>query len=302
MSWRWLVLGLVLVAALAVAVRLVRGSAAEVPTAVVTAGPFVVRVEAEGALQAVRALPLSLPPTAKGAMRIAWLAPDGAPVAAGDVVARFEAEEAEKARDQSRFEVEKSRLSESEEEARSAGSLANLGRDAELARWEADLASRYSSRDPEIFSRREIIESQIDRDLADHKKEHAESLQKTEGERSRLDRELLALERAKNEKILERAESSLSALALTAPQGGIFSLKRSYRGQLPRVGDTVWGSQPLAEIPDLAEMEAEVYVLEADAGRLAVGKRAIVRLESDPERPIAGTILRVGTLAEPIAF
>ncbi len=67
----------------------------------------------------------------------------------------------------------------------------------------------------------------------------------------------------------------------------------------PRVGDTVWSGMPLAEIPDLSEMQAEVYVLEADAGGLAVGKPATVVVESRPGVEHPARIARVDTLAKP---
>jgi multidrug efflux pump subunit AcrA (membrane-fusion protein) len=65
------------------------------------------------------------------------------------------------------------------------------------------------------------------------------------------------------------------------------------------VGDTVWNGQILAEIPDLANMEAEVYVLEADAGGLAPGRPATVTLESRPGVEHAARIARVDSLARP---
>jgi HlyD family secretion protein len=64
----------------------------------------------------------------------------------------------------------------------------------------------------------------------------------------------------------------------------------------------VWASQSIAEIPDLSSMEAEVFVLEADAGRLAVGKKATVWVESSPERPLTGVLSRVGSLAQPLSY
>jgi len=86
---------------------------------------------------------------------------------------------------------------------------------------------------------------------------------------------------------------------VSAPHEGVLVLKRSWRGEPVRVGDTVWDNQMLAEIPDLARMQAEVYVLEADAGGLAPGKPATVTLESLPGVEHAASIARVDSLARP---
>jgi multidrug efflux pump subunit AcrA (membrane-fusion protein) len=84
-----------------------------------------------------------------------------------------------------------------------------------------------------------------------------------------------------------------------APYDGVLVLKRDFRGDPVRVGDTVWSGQPLADIPNLSEMEAEVFVLEADAGGLAPGKPAEVTLESQPGVVYPAEIRRVDALAKP---
>ena len=76
-------------------------------------------------------------------------------------------------------------------------------------------------------------------------------------------------------------------------------LKRNWRNETTRVGDSVWNGQPLAEIPDLSAMEAEVYVLEADAGGLKAGKPATVAVESAPGVSYPARIERVDALAKP---
>ncbi len=53
------------------------------------------------------------------------------------------------------------------------------------------------------------------------------------------------------------------------------------------------------ELPDLSEMKAEVFVLEADAGGLAVGQEATVVVEARPARTYRARVGRVDTLAKP---
>jgi len=86
---------------------------------------------------------------------------------------------------------------------------------------------------------------------------------------------------------------------VTAPHDGVLILKRNWRGESTRVGDSVWNGQPLAEIPDLSRMEAEVFVLEADAGGLTPGRPATVTVESAPGVSWPAKISRVDSLAKP---
>ncbi len=98
---------------------------------------------------------------------------------------------------------------------------------------------------------------------------------------------------------IQQARQGLQALAVSAPHDGVLILKRNWRGETTRVGDSVWNGQPLAEIPDLSTMEAEVYVLEADAGGLKPGRPATLAVESAPGVTYPARIARVDALAKP---
>ncbi len=75
--------------------RMGTGSA-RVPVVEMKSAPFTRMVIAEGYLRPVRATPLTAPNRGR-ALLIAWLAEDGAQVKKGDVVIRFDSEEATRA-------------------------------------------------------------------------------------------------------------------------------------------------------------------------------------------------------------
>lgn len=273
------------------------GSGAGVPTLTLRRQPFTVAVQAEGVLKAVQAAPVTLPLQAPRPSRLAWIAPDGVRVTAGEVVMRVDPTDLEKQREDAAAEVATTQLRVRRHKVESAATLENLQRDAEAARLEADMAQRFVSRDPELYSRREIIESEIDGHLARERLEHAESSRRTEAKLSQAELELMAIDRQQAQLRLSRAEEGLAALEVAAPRDGILVLERDWRGEPPRVGDTVWPGQQMAQIPDLGEMEAEVFVLEADAGALAEGRPARLIVEAHPERTWAATIRRIDKLA-----
>ena len=269
----------------------------DVPTLEVKRGPFARRVIAEGNLEAVTATPVTAPMESDGAMRIAWLVPDGSRVKTGDVVVRFDPTDMEKklVDGQSDRAAADSRIEGTR--AQSDGTSHNLELDAGIAQQELEYAGRFQSKDTEIFSRADIIQSEIDRDLASKKLEHAESVKGIRSQLGKVDLDLLAIERRKADIKISQAKKGLAALEVTAPHDGILVFKRDWRGSTSKVGDTVWTGQPLAEIPRMDSMQAKVFVLEADAGGLVPGLDATVQLEAHPERTYKGKIKKVDSLA-----
>jgi hypothetical protein len=269
------------------------------PTARATKEDFVVRVACEGTLRATKATPIAVPSDADRPLNIAWIAEDGSLVKAGDVVVRFDRTQFETALvkgEASRATAEE-RIAKAETEAAAAGRGLDL--DAAMAAREAENARTFASRDAEIYSRFEIIESEIDASLAGARRDHAESVRKTRQDVARSDLALLGIEKRKADIEIGQAQKGLAALQVTAPHDGILVLQRNWRGDVPRVGDTVWRGFKLGEIPRLDAMEADVLVLEADAGGLAVGQKAEVYLESRPGDAHPGKIRQVDTLARP---
>jgi RND family efflux transporter MFP subunit len=175
----------------------------------------------------------------------------------------------------------------------------NLRRDATLADSELRAAREFQMTDAEIFSRYQVIESAIDEDLAVEKKEYAEQMQFVRDQLFRADREILGIDERKANIRIDRAEKGLSALRVTAPHDGIIVLTRDWRGEIPRVGSTVWTGFPIGEIPELASMQVEAFVLEADAGGIAAGQEATVVVESHSGREFPAKVQKVDPMAKP---
>ncbi len=271
----------------------------EIPTFVVQLSDFVHRVPAEGVLKAVKATPITPPPDAQGALRIAWMAQDGARVEAQEVVIRFDPSELEKQQLDAAGEVSRAELKLQKHETEAGARIRNLGRDAEAAGFELEIAKKFESRDELIHTRIEIIESELDSQLAEQRKQHADSSIDAEAATSRVQADLFRLEKGKALRAFQRAQAGLDGIEVRAPHAGVLVVQRNWQGNPVRVGDMVWGQRKLMEIPDLSTMEAEVFVLEADAGGLQVGDAAQVVIEAFPDRVFAAEVQRVASLAKP---
>jgi RND family efflux transporter MFP subunit len=270
---------------------------APVPVYEVERGAFTRTVMADGFLEAETTTPITAPTEARNPHTIAWLAPDGKRVQAGDVVIRFDPSEAERNLLDGRAERSAAEQRMERQTVQSAANAANLERLAGMAGLELDYASKFQSKDAEIFSRSAIIESEIDQDLAKKRRDHAQGTRDVSQQLSRVELELLGLEKKKAELKIEEAESGLRSLDVRAPHDGIFVIKRDFRGET-QVGQSVWPGQPLAEIPLLDVMRAKVYVLEADAGGLAEGVEGEVVLDAYPTAPYKARVERVAALAQ----
>jgi HlyD family secretion protein len=261
--------------------------------------PFVRRVTAEGNLKSVKATPLVAPSDAPGPMKVAWIADDGAFVHKNEVVVRFDPTEFEKELTLGNEDrtIVSNNISKSDLTA--STTRVNLRRDAIQAERELQSAQRFKFDDAEAFSRYQRIEAEVDAKLAGQRKTHAENVLGVRDGLARTDRDLLGIEDRKAALRIRNARQGLGSIEMRAPYDGILVLQRDYRGDVVRVGSNVWAGMPLGEIPDLASMKAEVFVLEADAAGLALGKKATINLESNPAVAYMGKITQLDKLARP---
>lgn len=267
------------------------------PSHVVARGAFKNEVLAYGQLQAVKSIPITVPPDLQRPMRIAWLAAAG-PVKKGDPVVVFDPTEVEKQfadsrsdRDSAQYKMRKARI-----EGRHSGD--SLVVDGGVAKEELKRAEDVALTDAQLFSRNQILESQLDRSLLEKRVSTTEAKRDPTQRLAAADMALADIERKKAELRMQQAEKSLSALKVTAPHDGILVFPLTWQGNQVAVGDTVWPSQPVAEIPDLSALEARVFVLEGDAFGLAKDKKARVEIEGQPGLAFDAQVLRVDAVAK----
>jgi len=272
-----------------------KASDKEVPQATVTKGAFVRRVSAEGNLRASKATPLVAPGSGL-TLKIAWMADDGTPVKKGDVVVRFDPTATEKLLETGKNEREQSEAKKGKTSADSGAAVANLGRDARQAHLERTTAETFQSKDPELFSRREIREAELDVSLAGAREQKALGVKTSKERLAGTELSLVGIDRRKADLKIKRAEDELKALSIEALHDGLLVFQRDWRGELPAIGQQVWSGFKVAEIPDLASIMADVFLLEADAGGIAPGHPATVVVESDPDHPLDAVVERVDSV------
>ncbi|PRQ06074.1 efflux RND transporter periplasmic adaptor subunit [Enhygromyxa salina] len=276
------------------------GTDAKVPTVEVTRhASFTRRVTAEGYLEAVEATPVTAPQDSEMAMKIAWIADEGASIEAGEVVVRFDPEEMQRQLEDSQGDLESALASMQKERDAGRSAISKREQSAAQAQREITAAMEFEPEDNGVMSRNELLDSQIDIDLAEAKAEHAHAVKRVERAVSNSRVELLEISKRQAENEVRRAQEALAHLEVTAPHAGIWVLERDWRGQTHGLGDTVWPGQKLAELPLVANMQAALFVLEADAGDLEAGLKAELVIEAHPDKIYPATVKRVDALAQP---
>ena len=276
--------------------RLLHGPS--VVTEEVTRGAFLREVSATGALKSVKATPILVPTDSDTPQKIAWMAVDGARVKAGDPVVLFDPSDAQKSLDDGKSDRATADNKIQKTTAENKKTQASLALDLELAKNESERAETFASKDTEIYSRNEIITSQIDRDLLSKRADSAKYKSEKTSKLGAADIALGEIERNKADIRIRQAEKGLGSLRILAPHDGIIVFERNWRGESLSVGETCWPGQKIAEIPDLGELEAKVFVLEADAGGLKPGQSARVTIEAHPGKEYTAKVSRVDAMAK----
>jgi HlyD family secretion protein len=270
-----------------------------VATADVHTGRFVREVVAGGTFKAVKATPIVAPLESGREQKIAVLARDGSLLKAGDLVVEFDPWGAQKEAADGNADVAAADAKIAKSKAEASKNKRSLSLDRDVAKEDLDRAETFQITDAQLYSRTAIIESALDRDLFTKKADVATRKLATSGKLSAADRALGEIEAGKARVKVAMAEKSLKTLRIGAPHDGLLLLEKKWTGGTFFVGDSVWPGQKIGEIPDLSELEAKVFVLEADAAGLKPGLGARVSIEGRPGEEYPGKVSRVDALAKP---
>ena len=264
-------------------------------TLLVTRGDLVRPVEVEGELRAVRAVEISPPGVSEVEFKISFMAPEGSTVKKGDPILGFDTQALQKLLDDKQAEMAEARqkLAQKQRDL----DVKRLDLDDQIAKAEAALRkARLKAEIPaELLARIEAQKAQLDqtgseRDLENLQAERAVLVSTGEAEiRS------LASESARAEGRVKALEAAVEKMMVKAPQDGIVIYKTDWRDEKKKIGDNVWIAQTILSLVDLGEMYALADVDEADAGQLAKGQTATLRLEARPDLDLKGTIRRIGS-------
>lgn len=253
---------------------------------------LVIGVPVTGTLSAVQSVLIGPPQVSEvWDYKIAFLAPEGAPVRQGQPVVGFDTSELEQTlaqkmaeRDSADQELEKLRVnlekSREEDELRLA--------EAEARHRRAALKVKVPA---ELVARNELAQSRADLELAEREIKYLKDRLRLEKSTAQAQIAALVSRRDRAAARVRETEEAIARMTVTAPRDGtVIYSSQGGRGEKKKIGDSVWRGQSVLEIPDLSRMRAEGEIDEADAGRVAVGQRVTLRLDAHPDVVFSGRV------------
>jgi len=260
-----------------------------------TRGDLVTGFEVAGTLASVSTESLGPPPLSDvWEYKISMIAPEGSETKKGRPILAFDTTELQRRFDEKSAEADEARKQIEKERA----DLALQTKDERLRLAESDARLKKAElkleAPPDIVGINERKQAEID---------HAIAKRESEAIRARLH----AMERAAHARIallqsklaqaaaiVTQTQGSIQKMTVLSPRDGTVVYMTNWRGEKKKVGDNCWKQERVVEIPDLTKMKAEGEVDEADAGRVSVGQRAVLRLDAHPDDEMQGTITSMG--------
>ena len=264
---------------------------------------FTIRISANGELQSAESMAIAVPPVPVNQLRIASVVPDGRYVNKGDVLVEFDRTEIDLQVLEDNFDLKIANQKINKSEMAVGGEKSDITKDRKIAEMELAKISEFQPKNQEIFSYKDIIEGQIDKDYAAKRVVFADARLELKGKVYSLDEAILMLERQKATSKISQAEKALASLKLVSPGPGLVVYNDPgfyFGGRQLTPGGVVYIGMNLFNLVNPNKMEARLYVLEKDAGELRADEAVTVSLDPFPGTSFAGKVKNIDKLARPL--
>ena len=262
-----------------------------IPLYAVTETPFSIEVEGFGEIEAAQSQKIMTP--GRRAMTIAWLKDENTYVKKGEVIARFDAQQILKdSRDE---ELELMLLAQDivKSNAQQNQAKQDIDSDQSFVKYEFEFTDRFAVDDLRVYSQLEIIDTLANRDFLEAKDDFLEWKETSIVEQHTNENAVLDIRKTGVEVIFNRHQQALSSLEVVSPFSGLLVYEKDRRGEKPAIGQSVFPGRPLAQIPNLDNMQASLFVQANDAIELAKGLAVDIRLDAFPNKVFSGEIADV---------
>lgn len=264
---------------------------------------FTIRISANGELQSSESMTIAVPFVPVQRLRIADVVADGRHVNKGDVLVEFDPTDLDLEMLEHRSSLEAANQKITKGELASGTEQTDITKDKRIAELELQKINEFLPKDEKIYSRRQIIEGQLDKEFTEQKLVFADARLSLKGKVYTLDEAILLLERQQANSKIGQVERALTSLKLVSPASGIVVYTNPdffFGGFSIQPGRTVWIGQTLFSLVNPDKMEAKCFVLEKDAGELKKDQTVTVSLDPFPGVTFTGKVKSIDNLARPI--
>ncbi len=262
-----------------------------IPTFVVKETPFSIEVSGFGEVEAAQSQKILSP--GRRPMTIAWLKDENSYVEKGEVIARFDAQRIQ--RDSREEELELLKLEQDilKSEAKQQEQKQEVESDQDFVKHEFDFVDRFAIDDLRIYSQLEIIDTLANRDFLEAKDGFLSWKETSIDEQHDSQMAVLNIKKAGVDTKYQQLKQALTSLEVVSPYSGLLIYQKDRRGEKPTIGQTVFPGRAIAEIPNLENMQAKIYVQANEAIDLSVGQRVEIQLDAFPDSIFVGELVDV---------
>jgi multidrug efflux pump subunit AcrA (membrane-fusion protein) len=264
---------------------------------------FTLKIPASGELQSVESMAIAVPAVPVNRLRIASAIPDGRHVNKGDVLVEFDPAELDLQVIDHRSSLEAANQKLAKGELATNVEKSDIIKDKKIAELELQKINEFLPKDEQIYSQRQIIEGQLDKEFTAKKLVFADARLQLKGKVYSLDEAILLLERQQANNKISQVERALASLKLLSPASGIVVSNDPgyfFGGFSLMPGRVVWIGMTLFSLVNPDRMEAKCFVLEKDAGELRPGQPVTVTLDPFPGLEFTGQVKSIDKLARSI--
>jgi multidrug efflux pump subunit AcrA (membrane-fusion protein) len=265
----------------------------------VTKGNFRSTIVLTGTLVSLQSEEFKVPITETWRVQIKWMVKEGESVKPGDPVVRFDtanlASDIVTAQDSLRTKREEKTQKEADYQHQ------KFELDVEVRKAENDNRQKEidAAIPPEIEAKIEYERKQLEKKRSDFTLESALTNRTVRLAESEAQIKTLEIEVRDLEAKLEKLKASLSALTLTASTpGAVLYAVDDWSGRKVQVGDTVFATRGVAQIPDMSSLEVQAWISETHIQHIKAGESVDLSLDAYPDKHYQGVIREISKSAE----
>ena len=254
-----------------------------------------------GSLKALKSEEFKVPITDNWQIQIKWMAKEGDYVKPGDPVVRFDtatlASDIETTQDSLKIKLEE----KTQKEADFQHQKFELEVEVQTAENDTRQKKIDASVLEELVSKYEYERKQLEKKKSDYSLESARIKKIVNLVGTEADIKTLGIEAQELQIKLEKSHKNLNDLTLSAHAAGtVLYAVDDWTGRKVQVGDTVYATRTVAQIPDLSSLQVQAWISETHIQRIKAGQKADLYLDAYPEKRYGGVVKSVSTSAEQV--
>ncbi len=224
------------------------------------------------------------------------IAKEGSSVKKGDVVARFDEQQLQRKLQKSMASLNAEKKSLESKTLDSEKLMEDLKLSLSENQMQLKKAQRKASQDGSYAAKMDVKRLVVELKIAKQELLLEKSRLENNKKSTDLDKTIIESEIDRLSAEVQSHKESIKKMQVTAEKDGVVVYLKDYQGNKKAVGDSVFMSQKIMEIPNLNMMQVKTTVPEHQVSELKLGQKVKVSLDALPDRVFKGHLLKLGRI------